>query len=82
MKTISKWGGYGASFFIIFCAGAGMAGGVWNLPDWLDVLIPSSFVLAALSGAVCLTAASIYYFKRLRQSGPSAGGAEVREGAA
>jgi len=82
INTISKWGGYGASFFIIIRAGAGMAGGSWNLPDWLDALIPSSFVLATLSGVVCLTAASIHHFRSKRQSSPSVGGGEMREGAA
>lgn len=69
MNTTSKWGGYGASFFSIVCFAEGMAYAIkqGDLPAWFAVLTGSSFLLATLSGVVCLAAAFVGYFQRRRQ---------------
>jgi hypothetical protein len=68
MNTISKWGGYGASFFTIAAFGEGAAYAITqrDLPGWFGILTGSTFCLAALSGVVCLGAALIDYFRRKR----------------
>ena len=68
LNTTSRWGGYGASFFIIACFGEGMAYAIrqGDLPAWFAIVTGSTFSLAALSGTVCLAAALIDYVRRRR----------------
>jgi hypothetical protein len=71
MKTVSKWGGYGASFFTLATFGEGLAYALTqgDLPDWFAYLTAASFILAALSGLMCLTTGFIAYLKDRRGAG-------------
>lgn len=82
-NTISKWGGYGASLFSLVCFGEGLAYAITqgDLPEWFAILTGTSFLLATISGAVCLGAAMIDYLLR-RRLGRPAGGTEATAGAA
>ena len=70
MKTTSKWGGLGASFFCIVCFVEGTACAITpgNLPNWFAIVTGSCFLLATISGVVCLATALIDHFQR-RQPG-------------
>ncbi len=73
-STISKWGGYGASLFSLVCFGEGTAYAITQgeLPAWFAILTGSCFLMAALSGAVCLGAALVDYLQRRRSGNGSA----------
>jgi hypothetical protein len=79
-NTTSKWGGYGASVFTIacFCEGLAYAITEGDLPDWFGIVTGATFLLATLSGVVCLSAAMIGYFQRRRSRAEPPGGSEVR----
>ena len=80
-NTTSKWGGYGASAFTIacFCEGLAYAITEGDLPDWFAIVTGSTFLLATLSGVVCLSAAMIGYFQRRRARVGPGGGPQVSE---
>src|SRR4030095_2816105 len=71
MNTTSKWSGYSASLFSILAFGEAMAYAFVDkaLPDWFDILTGTCLSLGALSGVVCLGAASLGHFRRKRRGG-------------
>jgi hypothetical protein len=82
-NTISKWGGYGASLFSLVCFGEGTAYAVTqgDLPAWFGILTGGCFLLATLSGAVCLGAALVDCLRRRRSGNPPANDRRATAGA-